>query len=108
MHLTFLTRWIKYLTSQEAGERGAFAGYTLGECNMVVVFCKRLTRLLEVLHFIKKMNEPVMVIWTTLFTRCYNYRVVHVLTAFLESVVHILLKLIYFCDHFLTVNSVAT
>ena len=89
MHLTFLTRWIKHFTSQEVGERGAFADYLLGECNMAVVFCKRLPQLQEVLHFIKKMNEPVMVIWTTLFTRCYNYRVVYVLTAFLESVVHI-------------------
>ena len=57
MHLTFLTRWIKHLTSQEAGEREAFAGYLLGECNMVVVFCKRLPQLQEVLHFIRKVND---------------------------------------------------
>ena len=35
------------------------------------------------------MTEPVMVIQTALFTRDYNYRVVYVLTAFLQSIVHI-------------------
>jgi len=30
----------------------------------------------------REMNEPVMVIQATLFTSNYNYRVVHVLTAF--------------------------
>ena len=33
MHLKFLTRWIKHFTSQEVGERGAFAGCILGKCN---------------------------------------------------------------------------
>ena len=32
---------------------------------------------------------PVMVIQATLFTSNYNYRVVHVLTSFAQSVVHI-------------------
>ena len=38
-----------------------------------------------------KMNEPAMVIQTTLFTRkyIYMYRVVHLMTAFLQSTVHI-------------------
>ena len=52
------------------------------------------------------MNEPVMVIQTALFTHEYNYRVVHVLIAFLQSTVHICsVKLVYICGHFLTVNN---
>ena len=58
MHLTFLTRRIKHFISQEAGERGAFAYYLLGECYMVVVFGERLPQLQEVLHFRRKMNDP--------------------------------------------------
>ena len=55
---------------------------------------------------IREMNEPVMVIQATLFTSNCNYRVVHSLTPFLQkSIVHILLKLIYICGHFLTVNN---
>ena len=52
------------------------------------------------------MNETVMVIQTAFFTRDYNYQVVYVLTACLQSIVHTLylLKLIYICGHFLTVN----
>ena len=45
------------------------------------------------------MNEPVMVIQTTLFTLDYNYRVVYVLTAFLQSVI------LNISGHFLTVNN---
>jgi len=37
----------------------------------------------------REMNEPVMVTQATLFTSNYNYRVVHVLTAFLQNIVHI-------------------
>ena len=43
----------------------------------------------EILLFIRKMNEPVIVIQTTVFTSNYNYRVVHVLTPFPQSIVHI-------------------
>ena len=42
------------------------------------------------------MNEPVMVIQTVLFTHDYNYRVVYVLTAILQSVVK---ELISICGH---------
>ena len=35
------------------------------------------------------MTEPVMVIQTALFTRDYNYRVVYVLTASLQNIIHI-------------------
>lgn len=52
------------------------------------------------------MNEPVMVIQTMLFTSNYNYRVVHVLTPFPQSIYcSYLLKLIYIYGHFLTVNN---
>ena len=33
MHLKFLTRYIKHLTRQEVGGRGAFGGCILEECN---------------------------------------------------------------------------
>ena len=33
MHLKFLTRYIKHLTRQEVGGKGAFAGCILEECN---------------------------------------------------------------------------
>ena len=46
-----------------------------------------------------------MVIQTAHFTRDDNYWVVYILTAFLQSIIHILLKLIYICAHFLTVNN---
>ena len=42
-------------------------------------------------------------IQTALFTRDYNYRVVHVLTA--TKYRSYLLKLIYVCGHFVTVNN---
>ena len=35
------------------------------------------------------MTEPVMMIQTALFTRDYNYRVVYVLTALVQTIVHI-------------------
>ena len=43
---------------------------------IVVVFCKKLSQLWQIQLFIRKMNEPVMVMQTTLFTCDYNYRVV--------------------------------
>ena len=52
------------------------------------------------------MTEPVMAIQTALFTHDYNYRVVLVLIAFLLAEYRsYLLKLIYICGHFLTVNN---
>ena len=52
------------------------------------------------------MNGPVMVIQTVLFIRDYNYRVVYVLTALLQSIARAyLLKLINIYGHFLTVNN---
>ena len=44
------------------------------------------------------MDEPVIVIQTALFTSDYNYRAVHVLTSFLQSIVRI-------CGHFLIINN---
>ena len=38
---------------------------------MVLVFCKKLPQLLELLLFKREMNEAVMVIQTALFTRDY-------------------------------------
>ena len=35
------------------------------------------------------MNEPVMLIQTALFTHVFNYQVVHVLTAFMQSIVDV-------------------
>ena len=55
---------------------------------MVVVFCKNLPQLWEILLFIREMNESVMVIQATLFTSNYNYRVVRILL-FPQSIVHI-------------------
>ena len=60
------------------------------ERGMVTVFCK-VTAVAGIITFYKG-NEPVMVIHATLFTTNYNYRVVQVLTTFLQSVVHNLLK----------------
>ena len=54
---------------------------------MLVVFCKNLIQLLEVLLFIREMNEPVMVTQAALFTRNSSYRVVHVLAVFLHSII---------------------
>ena len=56
---------------------------------IVVIFCKRLLQLKEIVLFIGEMNEPVMVIQPALFTCDYNYPVVYGLTAFLQSIVHI-------------------
>ena len=42
----------------------------------------------EIFPFVREMNEPVMVIRTAIFTRDNNYRVVYVLTAFIQSIVH--------------------
>ena len=46
-------------------------------------------QLYEIIPFIREMTKPVMVIQTALFTPDCNYRVVYVLTAFLQSIVHI-------------------
>ena len=43
-------------------------------------------------HLKREMNEGVMVIQTALFTLDYNYQVVHVLTAFLQSNSHVCLN----------------
>ena len=44
-----------------------FAGSYLGSV-MVVVSCKNLPQLKEILLFMRDMNEPVLVIQTALFT----------------------------------------
>ena len=44
-----------------------------------VVFGKKLPQFLEILLFITEMNESVMVIQLTPFTRDYNYGVVYVI-----------------------------
>ena len=67
---------------------GAFAGCILGECNGRCIL-QEVTSMVRNVTFIREMNEPVMVIQTTLFTNNYNYRVVHVLTLFPQSIVHI-------------------
>ena len=51
---------------------------------MIVVFFKKLPQVSEILPFIREMNAPLMVIQIALFTRDYNYRVVHVLKVFLQ------------------------
>ena len=51
------------------------------------------------------MYEPVMMVQTTVYTSNYNYRVVHVVNAFSTKCRSYLLKLIYICGHYLTVNN---
>ena len=54
-----------------------------------VVFCKKLLQLHEIILFIREVTEPMIMIQTALFTRDCNYRVVYVLTAFVQSIAHI-------------------
>ena len=56
--------------------------------------------------FIRETNEPVMVNQAKLFPSNYTNRVVHLFTALLQSIVH-MLKLIYIFSHVLTVKTVA-
>ena len=59
--------------------KGGVAGCMLGVCN-----CCCITAVIGNITFYEgnDWNEPVVVIQTTRFTRDYNYRDVHVLTAF--------------------------
>ena len=54
---------------------------------MVVVFCKKLPQ--RICLFIREMNKTLTVTKATLFVTNYNYRVVHVLTTFLQTIVHV-------------------
>ena len=59
---------------------------------MVVLFCKTFRQLKEMLLFRRERNEPMMVNQAKFFPSNYTNRVVHLLTAFLQSIVNICLK----------------
>ena len=89
MHFKFLTRWIKHLTRQEVVRGGVRLQVACWDSVMVVVFCKKLPQLQEMLLFPREINEPVMVIQAAVFTRNYNCQVVQVFTTLLQNIVHI-------------------
>ena len=86
MYLEFLTRWIKHLT---AGKLGVGDIYKVAYRGSVMVTVKSYCSCGKYYFF--KQNE-----WacdgdseSTFHTYDYSYRVVHVLTAFPQSIIHI-------------------
>ena len=107
MHLKFLTRYVKHLTSQEVGGRGTFAGCILEECNLVtvVVFCKKVTSVVGKITFSNGNEWPCDSDSDSTFHRWLQLSSCVCLNSIPTKYCLYLLKLISIFGHFLTVNN---